>query len=119
MADSNSDWKDEDLKSFWSHYELIQQWVKIADQSRLVAINDYEWQQVENDLSALLNYSSSKAVIDVEEEEAMGGEGEEEVEMTPEMVEFFKTTMEHRAKRNYILNKIYGLTKMNNVLGIF
>lgn len=55
-------WKEEDFESFWRNYENAQRWVNIVDQSRLVADNDYGWQQAENDMRALLNRPSLKNV---------------------------------------------------------
>jgi len=43
--EQNQDWKEEDFKSFWSHYDAVQKWINVEAESRNECLDSWEQPQ--------------------------------------------------------------------------
>ncbi|KAH7730069.1 hypothetical protein AAVH_02561 [Aphelenchoides avenae] len=104
-----STFDEKELTSFWAHYNAATAWIKIHDEARTAALRDYEWKRAEKEVDSMLNLDDDVMVIDNENppgtsalenvEYTPDADEEEEEEMTQEMRDFFRISMEHRKER--------------------
>lgn len=109
--------ESKNFTSFWDHYDLVQKWVKSSKITRQNTLNNFEWKASNNNINPLLHLSFASTLTSnatsfyeddqIQEEIASvklrdNTEEDKEEELSPEMIEFYRTTIEHREERNLI-----------------
>ncbi|KAI1724827.1 gemini of cajal bodies-associated protein 8 domain-containing protein [Ditylenchus destructor] len=107
MEDLPKTFESSDFKVFWEHYAIAQKWIRDVEEARQATISAMEWKKAENDVISMLNLSHCDENVPGPSATVLQ---QDDIEMTQEMIDFYKISMEHRKEREKI-RKIEEETK--------